>query len=59
MTECTECKGSTVSDPGSSTCRCTGLNRIYLKESNDCICERGYTPVDASEALADGFSDCQ
>jgi len=32
---------------------------VYLKESSDCICERGFTPVDNTEALADGFSDCQ
>jgi len=30
LTQCTPCKGSTVSDIGSTTCRCVGLNRRYL-----------------------------
>ena len=57
-TSCRPCQGSTVSDVGSTSCRCSGLNRKYLATEGSCICETGYEPVDGSNALDDGFSDC-
>ena len=57
-TECQPCQGSTVSDVGSTSCRCAGLNRKYLATEGSCICETGYEPVDGSGDLGDGFSDC-
>lgn len=59
QTECQACKGSTVSDRGSTTCKCVGLNRKYLSDVGQCVCISNYEPTDGSDSLADGFSDCQ
>lgn len=59
QTSCVPCEGTTVSDIGSTTCRCVGLNRKYLSSTGSCVCMSGYEPVDDSESTADGFSDCQ
>lgn len=58
LTQCTPCKGSTVSDIGSTTCRCVGLNRRYLTAIGQCVCVSGFTPTDGTVANVDGFSDC-
>ena len=58
-TECKPCKGATKSDIGSTSCKCVGLNRKYLADEETCVCKTGYEPIDGTDALADGYSDCE
>ena len=44
-TSCRKCEGATISDVGSITCRCQGLNRKYLADKKLCVCRTGYEPV--------------
>ena len=55
---CRACEGATVSDVGSISCRCQGLNRKYLAAAGKCTCMTGFEPVDGTNELDDGFSDC-
>jgi len=57
-TSCRKCQGATVSDVGSTSCRCQGLNRKYLADQGKCVCRSGFEPVDGTRALDDGFADC-
>ena len=57
-TTCQPCQGSTISDVGSTSCRCKGLNRKYLAEKGKCVCMTGYEPVDGTNSFDDGFADC-
>ena len=58
-TECQKCQGATISDLGSSTCQCIGLNRKYLSEIGACVCKTGFTPIDGSSKNDDGYADCE
>ena len=58
-TSCQKCQGATISDLGSSTCRCIGLNRKYLSEIGACVCKTGFTPIDGTNEKEDGYSDCE
>ena len=55
---CYKCRGGTVSDAGSTTCRCEGLNRKYLAERGTCVCKTGFEPVHGANDLDDGLADC-
>lgn len=48
-----------MSEVGSTSCQCAGLNRKYLAEKGKCVCMSGYEPVDGTSSLDDGFADCQ
>lgn len=57
--KCSPCQGSSNSAPGSATCRCIGLNRVYLTAVGTCVCKSGYVPSDGSSADKDSDVDCQ
>ena len=57
-TSCEQCQGATISEEGSTSCRCQGLNRKYLADKGKCVCQTGYEPVDNTDPLDDGFADC-
>ena len=59
QTSCTSCEEGTVSEIGSTTCKCAGLNRKYLADVKACVCLSGYESVDDSEDVGNGYSDCQ
>jgi len=34
------------------------VDRVYLAEKEKCVCRTGYEPVDGSDELDDGYTDC-
>lgn len=58
-TSCRQCKGSTISQPASVTCKCIGLNRKYLADEGACVCKTGFNPTDGTKSDKDGFADCE
>ncbi len=59
LTSCKRCGGSSRAQPGAESCVCIGLNRVYLRDTMQCVCKPGYTPTDSSDGNADGTVDCQ
>ena len=57
-TSCRKCAPGTISDVGSTSCRCKGLNRKYLADQGKCVCMTGFEPVLGTSELDDGFADC-
>lgn len=60
-TFCFNCSSSSYSPEGSSTCTCSGLNRVYLNDTSTCVCMNGYQYIasDGTDISAnDGVTDC-
>jgi len=56
QTSCKACGGSSNAVSGSSSCQCIGANRIYLKDTQQCVCRQGYEAGDSSDV--DSGEDC-
>ena len=58
---CFDCPASSVSDAGSTTCKCSGSNRVYQPSDQSCVCAPEYVVASGNETLSDvdGVSACQ
>ncbi|XP_013360902.1 PREDICTED: laminin subunit gamma-1-like [Chinchilla lanigera] len=60
---CLPCGRSAFSPPGSSSCTCWGLNRVFQKSDGSCICQTGHVSYDHGDLGrgqdSDGKEDCQ
>ncbi|GMH73236.1 hypothetical protein TL16_g06129 [Triparma laevis f. inornata] len=59
---CLACSTSSVSEPGSSFCKCLGLNRAFQTSDGFCICKPGFEFYDDNfqkQSDEDGDVDCQ
>ena len=62
QSECFSCSTSSMSTPGSTTCKCLGLNRAFQTSDGFCICQPGYEFYDENfqrQSDEDGDVDCQ
>ena len=62
QSECYSCSTSSVSSPGSASCKCLGLNRAFQTSDGFCICKPGYEFYDENffkQSDEDGDVDCQ
>eukprot|EP00750_Incisomonas_marina_P016607 INCI19214.1.p1 GENE.INCI19214.1~~INCI19214.1.p1 ORF type:complete len:6126 (+),score=1170.25 INCI19214.1:309-18686(+) len=58
---CFDCPASSVSDAGSSTCKCWGANRVYQPSDESCVCAPEYVIAAGDPALSDqdGITACE
>lgn len=59
MTACKSCGGSSRAQPGAESCKCIGLNRMYLRDVQKCVCKPGFKSTDGTTTDQDSSVDCE